>query len=95
MVTGDIIYCWTPLVSLAPVKVTNLHTESPIGRVSYSQGTGNKVIIKYGPLSEDLPAPVLGLVSADHHRSLVEIGDAVWRNTMTSKRLLPVNFERA
>jgi hypothetical protein len=95
MVTGDLIYCWTPLVSVAPVRVYNLHNESPMGRVSYSQVTGNKVIVKYGPLSEDLPAPVLGLVDGQHHKTLIDIGNAVWRNTMTSKRLLRVSFESA
>jgi hypothetical protein len=94
MVTGDIIYCWTPMVSLAPVQVGQLHSESPIGRVSYSQGTGNKVIVKYGPATEDIAAPCLGLVTSEHHDELSAIGNEVWRNTMTTKRLLRVRFER-
>jgi hypothetical protein len=94
MVTGDIIYCWTPLVNLDPVHFSQLHTASPIGRVSYSQGTGNKVIVKYGPCSEDLAAPCLGMVGERDHAVLRNVGEAIWHNTMAPKDLLRVRFEQ-
>jgi hypothetical protein len=94
MVTGKIIYTWVPIVSTAPVHFAQLHTESPIGRVSYSQGTGNKVIIKYGECSEDCPAPVLGYVPEDYHERLNFIGRSIWRNYFGPKKIIKVVFEK-
>lgn len=94
MVTGGIIYCWTPLVNTEPVHVQNLHTESPIGRISYSQGTGNKIIIKYDWCSEDLNAPVLGLVDEDGIEDLKWVGKEIWHNTMNEKEIIKVIFKK-
>jgi hypothetical protein len=94
MVTGDIIYCWTPLVNVEPVHVQNLHTESPMGRISYSQGTGNKIIIKYGWCSEDLNAPVLGIVDEDGIEDLKWVGREIWHNTMHEKEIIKVIFKK-
>jgi hypothetical protein len=94
MVTGDIIYCWTPLVSIAPVRVQNKHTEAPIGRVSYSQGSGNKVIIKYGLCSEDLNAPILAQVIEDDLEDLKWVSKEIWDNTMAKKEIIKVIFRK-
>jgi len=94
MVTGKIIYCWAPMISLAPAPFAQLHTESPVGRVSYSQGTGNKIIIKYGWCSEDCAAPVLGYIAPEHHEKLEIVGKAIWDNYFGSKKIMKVEYER-
>lgn len=93
-VTGKLIYCWVPIVSSAPVHVQNTHLGSPDGRVSYSQYTGNKVIIKFGPLTEDINAPVLGLVPADDLGVIAKVGETVWAGYHADKPILKVTFER-
>jgi len=94
VVTGKIMYCWIPLVSIAPVKRLDKHTDAPIGRVSYSQGTGNKIIIKYGECTEDIGAPVLGLVPEDDILTLEHVGRLAWESTYISKDIVEVVFER-
>jgi hypothetical protein len=91
-VTGKLIYCWVPIVSGAPVRVQNTHLASPDGRVSYSQFTGNKVIIKFGPLTEDINAPVLGLVPAEELDTIAAVGETVWNSYHEDKRIISVVF---
>jgi hypothetical protein len=94
VVTGDIIYCWTPLVNTEPVRVQNKHTEAPVGRVSYSQGTGNKIIIKYGLCSEDLNAPILAQVIENDLEDLKWVSKEIWNNTMGKKEIIKVIFTK-
>lgn len=94
MVSGEIIYCWVPVLSQAKIEKKQLHTESPVGRVSYSQGTGNKIIIKYGECSEDLYAPVLGLIDEKYHGELKRVSREVWFNYFNDKKVLIVNFSK-
>lgn len=94
MVTGEIIYCWVPVLSQAKIEKKQLHMESPVGRVSYSQGTGNKIIIKYGECSEDLYAPVLGLIDEKYHGELKRVSREVWFNYFNDKKVLIVNFSK-
>jgi hypothetical protein len=93
-VTGKLIYCWVPIVSAAPVRVQNTHLAGPDGRVSYSQFTGNKVIIKFGPLTEDINAPVLGLVPAEELHKIAQVGETVWRSYHEDKRVIRVAFRK-
>lgn len=92
MVSGDMIYCWAPVLSLADVDYRLLHTESPVGVVNYSQGTGNKIIVKYGACNEDLSAPILGYVPERYHGALRRVGREVWFNYFNDKRILTVEF---
>lgn len=94
MVSGELIYAWVPLVSVAEIPFRLLHTESPIGCVNYSQGTGNKIIIKYGPCNEDLSAPVLGYVQPDALESLARAGRELWFNYFNDKRIILTHFYR-
>ena len=94
VVTGEIIYSWVNMLSFAKVAFAQLHTEAPVGRVSYSQGTGNKVIVKYGPCSEDCAAPVLGLVPEKYHGDLKTVGLAIWNNYYMDKKIYRVVFEK-
>jgi len=93
-VTGKIIYSWVNMLSFAPVHLAQLHNESPVGRVSYSQGTGNKVIVKYGECSEDCYAPALGIVAPEYFKDLDTVGKAIWDNYLQDKAILTVKFER-
>lgn len=94
VVTGKIIYCWTPVVSMAPVRVAQKHTDAPVGRVSYSQGTGNKVIIKYGECTEDIGAPVLAKIDKKDIEKLKKIGKEIWYHVYCSKEIYRVRFSR-
>jgi len=94
VVTGKIMYCWAPMISTAPVHVAELHTEAPVGRVQYSQATGNKIIINYGWCSEDLPAPVLAQIVPEDLESLKVVGKNVWDAVYCTKELIPVKFSR-
>jgi len=93
-VSGKLIYCWVNMLSFAKVNLQQLHSESPVGRVSYSQGTGNKVIVKYGELNEDCYAPCLGLVPEEYFPALEKIGVAMWSNYFNDKKCYKVNFTR-
>lgn len=94
MVSGYMIYCWVPVLSVADVTEKMLHTESPVGTVNYSQGTGNKIIVKYGECNEDLSAPVLGFVPERYHDDLKRIGKEIWFNYFENKDILIVKFSK-
>lgn len=94
-VTGKIIYGWVNMLSFAPVKFAQKHSESPVGRVSYSQGTGNKIIIKYGECSEDCFAPCLGYIAPEYHKDLAAVGKKIWDNYQFDKAIYTAKFERS
>lgn len=94
MVSGELIYSWIPLVSEAEVEYRLMYTESPVGCVTYSQGTGNKIIVKYGPCSEDLYAPVMGYIREENLKPLEEAGRAVWFNYFHEKKIYVTHFSR-
>ncbi len=93
-VSGELFYCWVNMLSFAKVPFSQLHSESPIGRVSYSQGTGNKIIVKYGPVSEDCYAPALGLVPEKYHKDIQRVGKTIWDNYYMDKKVYTVKFEK-
>ena len=84
----------TPWSASGPGPFAQLHTESPVGRVSYLYGYGNKIIIKYGWCSEDCAAPVLGYIAPEHHEKLEIVGKAIWDNYFGSKKIMKVEYER-
>lgn len=93
-VSGELFYCWVNMLSFAKVPFSQLHSESPVGRVSYSQGTGNKIIVKYGPVSEDCYAPVLGLVQEQYIPDIKRVGKIIWDNYYMDKKVYTVKFEK-
>lgn len=94
MVSGELIYSWIPLVSEADVNFKLMYTESPVGCVTYSQGTGNKIIIKYGPCNEDLYAPVMGYIPEEYWKALAEVGKTVWFNYFHEKKLYVTHYSK-
>ena len=66
MVTGKSMYCWAPMISLAEIPFQMEIKDTPPGVVSYSQKTGNKLIVRYGKVTEDLMTPIVGFIDPKH-----------------------------
>ena len=94
VVTGKIMYCWVPMVSTAAVRKMIKHTDANVGVVSYSQGTGNKIIVNYGKCTEDIGAPTLGMVAKQDQTKLDEMGKRAWESSYITKELIDVVFEK-
>ncbi|BAJ32822.1 MULTISPECIES: hypothetical protein [Kitasatospora] len=94
VVSGESMYAWAPLVSVAPTPVRERICDAPVGRLRFSQATGNKVIVQYGPTTETLSSPVLGKVVDSHADRLAEVGKAVWESTFSSKEPVWLTVER-
>lgn len=86
VVTGKSMFAWTPVVSTAPVPVKEQINLAPVGRLRFSQNTGQKLIVQYGPTSEDLLAPVLGQVVAEDVHLLEAVGAAAWSSNFEQPR---------
>ena len=54
VVTDGSMYCWVPMLSFAPIRHKERIDLAPVGRLRYSQNTGNKVIIQYDTCNEDI-----------------------------------------
>jgi hypothetical protein len=93
VVSGESMYAWAPLVSVAPTPVTERICDAPPGRLRFSQATGNKLIVQYGPTTETLRAPVLGRVVEEHVDLLPKVGQAVWESTFRTKDLIWITAE--
>ncbi|TKI08542.1 cucumopine synthase-related protein [Martelella alba] len=95
VVTGESMYAWSPLVSTAPIYVRERICDAPKGRLRFSQSTGQKFIVQYGPTTEDLAQPVLGEVAPEHTSRLDAVGAAVWASTFDNKSLIWLTVESA
>jgi hypothetical protein len=95
VVTGESMYAWAPLVSTAPIRVRERICDAPKGRIRFSQSTGQKFIIQYGPTTEDLAQPVLGEIVPEHASRLEEVGRRVWKSTFETKELIWMTVELA
>ncbi len=88
VVSGESLYAWTPTISTAPVKLRERLIDCPVGRLRYSQATGNKFSVQYGKSTETLAQPVLGMVLPEHHETLRRVGRAIWNNVFFEKELM-------
>lgn len=88
VVSGASMYAWTPVVSSAPVHHREMITDCPIGRLRYSQSTGNKMSVQYGKGQEPLAQPVLGQVLPEYCHLLPAVGKAVWNNLFYEKDVI-------
>jgi len=75
------------------VAVKERQCDAPIGRIRYSQGTGNKIVIQYGEVTEDIETPVLGEILPQYHQQLAEVGRAVLTSTFETKELIFLHME--
>lgn len=95
-VSGSSMYAWTPVVSVAPVHVRERICDAPIGRLRYSQNTGQKLIVQYGATTEDVWAPVLGLVNPEQTNELEKVGRAAWESLSSpNKTVIPIEVRIA
>nr|WP_321980918.1 hypothetical protein [uncultured Cohaesibacter sp.] len=94
VVTGKSMYAWTPAMSVAPVGWREMIREAPFGRMRYSQNTGQKLIIQYGPTTEDLYAPVLGQILPEYLDGLHTLAEKVWDANYNSKELIWLTVEK-
>jgi hypothetical protein len=88
VVSGESIYAWTPIVSEAPVRKRIVIKECPVGQMRYSQATGNKFSIQYGPGLETTAQPILGKVLPEHTAVLPAVGKAAWENVFWRKEMM-------
>ncbi|MBI1778115.1 MAG: hypothetical protein HYR63_22480 [Proteobacteria bacterium] len=95
VVTGESMYAWTPVVSTAPIRVRERICDAPRGRLRYSQSTGQKLIVQYGPTTEDLAQPVLGEVLEPDAARLAAVGRKVWESTYETKERIWLTVEAA
>ena len=95
VVTGESMYAWTPIVSTAPIRVRERICDAPMGRLRFSQSTGQKFIVQYGSTTEDLAQPVLGEIVGADAGELPEVGRRVWSSTYETKELIWLTVELA
>lgn len=93
VVSGQSIYAWMPTLSTAPVHVLERQCDAPIGRIRFSQGTGQKFIVQYGEVTEDIATPVLGEVLPQYAEQLAELGRQVWDSTFETKEPIWLTVE--
>ncbi|MFB9948499.1 hypothetical protein ACFFP0_06540 [Rhizobium puerariae] len=93
MVTGESMFAWAPMTSTAPVRVKEEIRKAPLGRLRFSQRTGQKLIVQYGLTKETILAPVLGGVIEEDLHKLQEVGRAVWKATYETKELIWLTVE--
>lgn len=94
MVTGKSMYCWVPMISLAEIPFQMMIKDTPPGVVSYSQKTGNKMIIRYGKVTEDLMTPIVGFIPQEQIHELEKVGETIWESYQTDKKPLIVKFTK-
>ena len=79
-VTGKSMYAWVPMISTAKIPYQMRIKDTPPGVVSYSQKTGNKMVVRYGKVTEDLMTPIVGFIDQKWVPDLEKVGKAVWDN---------------
>lgn len=94
MVTGESMFAWAPMTSTAPIRVKEEIRKAPLGRLRFSQRTGQKLIVQYGLTKETILAPVLGGVLEEDLHKLPEVGRAVWQATYKTKELIWLTVEK-
>lgn len=93
MVSGKSLFAWTPLASTAPIRTREEIRLAPKGRLRFSQRTGQKLILQYGPTTETIMAPVLGMVVPEDIDKLDRLGEAVWDSVYKTKHKIWVEVE--
>ena len=94
MVTGKSMYAWVPVVSFAPTPFQMRIKDTPPGVVSFSQKTGNKMIVRYGKVTEDLLTPIVGFINPECVPDIDRVGDAVYKNYYGEKKPYVVKFSK-
>lgn len=94
VITDGSMYCWLPLLSFAPIHFKERIDQAPIGRLRYSQGTGNKLIVQYSQCYEDVNGTVLGAVIPEHVDIVKKVGEKARESIFMTKQELPIRVSR-
>lgn len=94
VITDGSMYCWVPLLSFAPVHVKERIDKAPIGRLRYSQNTGNKVIVQYAECNEDIMGAVLGQIDDEDIETIKTIGSKALEAIFMTKNELHIRISR-
>ena len=94
VITDGSMYCWVPMLSFAPIHVKERIDLAPIGRLRYSQNTGNKVIVQYAQCNEDIMGAVLGQVDEEDIETIKKIGDEALKSIFMTKKELHIRISR-
>jgi hypothetical protein len=94
LVSGDHLYHIAPIVELVTTKAAYKEdrTKSPDGTIFLSQL--QHMAIKYGTLSEYLPAAPVARVIPEHIATLKEVGEGCWDGIFRTKQYIEVRVSR-
>jgi hypothetical protein len=95
VVTGGSMYTWVPMLSFAPIQVTQRIDQGRPGDLRYSKNTGQKIAIQYGECNEDIYSPVLGGIDPEDVPKIQQVGRAAWEALFFTKRPIRVRITRA
>lgn len=94
VITDGSMYCWIPMLSFAPVHEKERIDLAPVGRLRYSQNTGNKMIVQYDACNEDIMGAVLGQIDAEDIEKVKTVGLAARNAIFMSKTEIHVRVSR-
>ena len=94
VITDGSMYCWLPILSFAPIHFKERIDQAPIGRLRYSQGTGNKLIVQYANCYEDVNGTVLGAVIPEDIEIVKRVGEKARESIFMTKQELHVKISR-
>ncbi|KAF8736273.1 hypothetical protein AX14_000584 [Amanita brunnescens Koide BX004] len=84
---------FTVLQDHAVVSGESIYAWTPVVSTSKIQTSGNKLIVQYGVVTEDIESPVLGEVVPEHVDRLTEVGRRVLQSTFETKELIWLKVE--
>lgn len=94
VVTDGSMYCWVPMLSFDPVHYKERIDLAPVGRLRYSQNTGNKIILQYSECNENIFGAVLGQVDEKDIPLLQRAGEEARKAIFMTKKPLHVVISR-
>ena len=94
VVTDGSMYCWVPMLSFAPIHHKERIDLAPVGRLRYSQNTGNKVIIQYDACNEDIMGAVLGQIDEEDLKTVRKVGLEAKNAIFMTKKEIHVRISR-
>ena len=94
VVTDGSMYCWVPMLSFAPIRHKERIDLAPVGRLRYSQNTGNKVIIQYDACNEDIMGAVLGQIDEEDLKTVRKVGLEAKNAIFMTKKEIHVRISR-
>lgn len=94
VITDGSMYCWIPMLSFAPIHEKERIDLAPIGRLRYSQNTGNKMIVQYDACNEDIMGAVLGQIDEEDIETVKTVGVAARNAIFMTKTEIHVRVSR-